>query len=66
MTETAAVRPAPYSREGAAGRLGVCLRTLDELLLTGKIASIKIGRRRVVTEDAIQDFLRRNEKRVKF
>jgi len=55
-------KPLLHRREIAALRLGIGLRTLDELLATRKIASVKIGKRRLVSEDAILAFIRKAEK----
>ncbi|HKD49400.1 MAG TPA: excisionase family DNA-binding protein [Candidatus Acidoferrum sp.] len=57
------VRPLLYRREIAAMRLGVSLRTLDELLARKELASVKVGKRRLVSEDAILAFIKKREKR---
>jgi len=57
------VKPLLHRREIAALRLGVSLRLLDELLATRQLASVKIGKRRLISEAAIQDFIRRAEKK---
>jgi excisionase family DNA binding protein len=54
-----------HRREIAALRLGIGLRTLDELLATKQLASVKIGKRRLVSEDAIQTFIRKAERAAK-
>lgn len=51
-----------YKRETAAARLGISLRTLDELLATKKLRSVKIRKRRLISEEAIQSFIRQAEK----
>jgi excisionase family DNA binding protein len=56
------VKPLLHRREIAALRLGVSLRLLDELLATKQLVSVKIGKRRLVSEEAIQAFFRRAEK----
>jgi excisionase family DNA binding protein len=45
--------------EEAARRLSLARSTLYELLLTGKIESVKIGRARRVPVDALEDFVDR-------
>ncbi len=50
-----------YGREQLPGRLSVPQRAADKLLATKKIKSFKIGRRRVCSEQAILDFIRRQE-----
>jgi excisionase family DNA binding protein len=56
------VKPLLHRREIAALRLGVSLRMLDELVATKQLASVKIGKRRLVSEQAIQDFIRKAER----
>jgi excisionase family DNA binding protein len=56
-------KPLLYKRESAAARLGVSLRMLDALIATKKLPSVKIGKRRLVSEEAIQTFIRKAEKR---
>jgi len=53
--------PLLLKRELAAMRLGISLRTLDGLIAERQIKSIKIGKRRLVSESSIQDFIRRAE-----
>ena len=55
-------KPLVLRRELAALRLGISLRTMDELIASGRIATVKIGRRRLISEQAIQDFIRKSEK----
>lgn len=56
------VAPRLYRREELAQKLNVSLRCADELILTKQIPSMKIGRRRLVSEDAILNFVRKAEK----
>jgi excisionase family DNA binding protein len=51
-----------YRRELAAMRLGISLRSLDELLAQNQIASVRIGKRRLVSEEAILHFIKKREK----
>jgi excisionase family DNA binding protein len=62
-TSDVQVKPLLHRREIAALRLGVSLRLLDELLATRQLASVKIGKRRLISESAIIDFIRRAEKK---
>lgn len=50
-----------YGREELPARLSVPQRSADKLLASKKIKSFKIGRRRVCSEQAILDFIRRQE-----
>lgn len=54
-------KPLLHRREIAAFRLGIGLRTLDELMATRQIASVKIGKRRLISEEAIQKFIKKSE-----
>ncbi len=56
-------KPLLYGRLQGAQRLGISLRTFDELLATKQLRSVKIGKRRLVSEEAIQDFIKKAEKR---
>lgn len=58
-------KPLLHGRQNGAMRLGISLRTFDELIATKQIRSLRIGKRRMVSEDAIQDFIRRGEKAAK-
>jgi excisionase family DNA binding protein len=62
-TQTAELtRPLLHKREIAALRLGISLRTLDDLIASRQIASVKIKKRRLVSEEAIQAFIHKAEK----
>jgi excisionase family DNA binding protein len=50
-------------REVAALRLNISLRLLDELLATRQLTSVKIGKRRLITEEALAAFIRKSEKK---
>jgi excisionase family DNA binding protein len=56
-------KPLLYGRLQGAQRLGISLRTFDELLAKKQLRSVKIGKRRLVSEQAILDFIRQAEKR---
>ncbi len=55
-------KPLLHKREVAAQRLGVSLRTLDDLIATKQLLSVKIRKRRLISEEAIQKFIRKAEK----
>jgi excisionase family DNA binding protein len=57
--------PQFMNREKLAMRLDVSMRTVDALLMSGRIRSVKIGRKRVVSEQAVLDFIRKEEARVR-
>lgn len=42
----------------AAAAIGICRRTLENFVAVGKLASRKIGRRRVIRVGDLQKFLR--------
>lgn len=44
-TEPAACLPVLMSRRQAAAQLGLCTRSIDWLISTGKLAHVRIGRR---------------------
>jgi excisionase family DNA binding protein len=51
--------PIAYSVAEAAEALGVSRDTIYDELRTGRLASIKLGRRRIITRQHIDDFLAR-------
>lgn len=51
--------PLAHSPDGAALRLGVPQRTIYTLITNGELRSLKIGRRRLITDGDIQDLLTR-------
>jgi excisionase family DNA binding protein len=53
--------PRLHRREEAAKLLAISLRGLDELVATKQLASLKIGKRRLISENAIHGFIRRQE-----
>jgi len=61
VQSTELTKPLLHKREVAALRLGISLRTLDELIATRALASVKIGKRRLVSEQAIQNFVNKAE-----
>jgi excisionase family DNA binding protein len=58
----AETKPLLYGRLHGAARLGISVRTFDELIATNKLRSVKIGKRRLVSEEAIRDFIAKAEK----
>jgi excisionase family DNA binding protein len=58
----AAVAPLLHRRINAAQRLGISVRLLDSLLAERVLKSVKVGRRRLVSESAIEEFIRKREK----
>ena len=62
--EMATSKQAPQciGREKVAERLGVSLRTADALILSGQIKSLKVGKKRLVTEAALADFIAKRER----
>jgi len=61
MTEVD-LRPMLHKRPAVAIRLNISVRLLDELIATKQIVSVKIGKRRLISEDAIQNFIKRAER----
>jgi excisionase family DNA binding protein len=53
--------PQLYRREQVAEKLGISLRAADELILTKQLPSLKIGKRRLVSETALLTFIRKRE-----
>jgi len=45
--------------EEAAERIGICRSNMFKLIRRGEIQSVKVGRLRRVTPDALEDFVRR-------
>ena len=54
-------RPLAHKREHAAARIGISLRKLDDLKASGEIPSLKIGKRRLVSEAALVSFIKKSE-----
>ncbi len=67
ITTAAAKSSAPQllTREQVAQRLSVSLRTADALILSRQIASLKIGKKRLVSETALTAFIKRQENTAK-
>jgi excisionase family DNA binding protein len=50
-----------FEREEVAEVLRISVRKADELMLTKQLPSFKLGRRRLVSEKALTDFIRKLE-----
>jgi excisionase family DNA binding protein len=48
-----------YSKPDAAGQLSISERVLDRLIRDGELATVTIGRRRLVPADAIEEYVKR-------
>jgi excisionase family DNA binding protein len=51
-----------YEIPDAGNQLSVSARTIERLVKDGEIASVKIGRRRLVPHDALEDYIDRLKK----
>ncbi len=51
-----------HERPTVADRLKISLRKLDYLISAREIKTIKIGKRRLISESAIADFIRKGER----
>ena len=45
-----------YSRKDAAQALSLGIRTLDQLIATGKIVALRVGRRVLVSRESLESF----------
>lgn len=50
------------TREGACGQLGIRLTKLHELITDGHLATVKVGRRTLITQESIDRFLAFSQK----
>lgn len=48
-----------YPKSDAAEQLGVSERVLDRLIAAGEVETVKIGRRRLVPADALDEYVER-------
>lgn len=46
-----------YSKTEAAEQLSISERVLDRLIVDGKLETVKIGRRRLVPDDALDNYI---------
>lgn len=53
--------PQCLNREDVANRLKISQRMADALILAGRIKSLRIGKKRLVTESALAAFIRQQE-----
>lgn len=51
-----------YRADQAAVKLGISEREVKRRIASGELASLKVGRARLVTQDAISDFLSRRNR----
>ena len=61
MTSTEQPTPLAFSPNDGARMVGLGRTTFYDLLATGRIPSIKVGRRRLVTLAALEQFLASGE-----
>lgn len=57
MNETKTVERLLYTREEAAAALGIGLTKMKELIRSGEVRSIKIGRLRRITATSLNDYV---------
>jgi excisionase family DNA binding protein len=50
-----------YNRMEAAQLLSISLRKIDDLMATKQLASVRIGKRRLISAEAVQKFIRKME-----
>src|SRR5580704_1198583 len=60
-TKSASNAPQCLNREEVAQRLALSQRMADFLILSGAIRSMKIGKKRLVTEASLGEFIRERE-----
>lgn len=63
MSTTEKVERLVYTREEAAAALGIGLTKMKELLRSGEVRSVKIGRLRRITVSSINEYLQLRELR---
>jgi excisionase family DNA binding protein len=51
-----------YSVDDGAERLGVGATTFEDLIASGQIKTFKVGRRRLVSRQALEKFIARQER----
>ena len=56
------IKPLAFSPPDAAVRLGISLRGIYLLIATGDLRSAKIGKRRLIPDTELQDYLKRKLK----
>lgn len=64
MADTNKVKTAPalHPRPEGARKLGVSVRTIDYLISQKELRAVRIGRRVLVSENALADYIQRQEK----
>jgi hypothetical protein len=61
-TEKQSKEPLVRSRKSAAIELGICVRSIDNLIKAGELKSVLIGRRRMIPTSALESFIRRKSR----
>jgi excisionase family DNA binding protein len=58
------VKPTPllHHRKNAAVRIGISVRLLDRLLAERVLKSVRVGRRRLISESALQSYIKAQER----
>jgi len=54
-------RPLAYRREQAARLLGISVRKLDEMIALREIKTMKVGKRRLISAEALAVFIKKAE-----
>lgn len=54
---SATAKPLMYSRQGAAGMLGFSLSKVEDLIASGQLRSVKVGKRRMITTAHLEAFV---------
>ena len=57
IPEREPVKPLAYSITVAAQLLGICKRLMEKTIDSGDIRSVKVGRRRMISVDSLNEFL---------
>ena len=59
VTDKPRIEPLAHSPDGAAQRLGISTRSVYVLIAAGQLRSLKVGKRRLITDTELQGFLSR-------
>lgn len=62
-TDTTNVERLVYTREEAAAALGIGLTKMKELVSSGEVRSVKIGRLRRITKSSLEEYIQIRELR---
>jgi excisionase family DNA binding protein len=52
-------QPLLFGKKIAAIKLGVCVRSVDNLIRRGEIVSVLVGRRRLIPAAALENFIKK-------